>query len=202
MDTTCDFNPLKEELKSRMHGIVLRLQHTLQELEQENQCLLNEFEQIREEISRSEALAASFYLKCYLSSYTDKYSEISRTVRNLSERRYGALIVVQREDTLDRLMTPGVLIGANLTHALLESVFIPGGPLHDGAVLIRRNQIVSASNVLPLSETAATDKKLGTRHRAALGLSERSDALVIVVSEETGRASFSLQGNLFAFAVQ
>lgn len=201
MDSTCDFNPLKEELKSQLHALIGRMQHTLKGLEQEDQCLLNEFAQIGEEISRAESLAASFYLKCFLSSYTDKYHEISHSVRNLAERRYGALIVVQREDALEEWITPGINIGANLTHSLLESVFVPGGPLHDGAVLIKQNEIVSAANVLPLTSTVFTEKKLGTRHRAALGLSERSDALVIIVSEETGKASFSLNGTLFAFAV-
>ncbi|OXM87235.1 sporulation-specific diadenylate cyclase CdaS [Paenibacillus rigui] len=202
MDSQCDFNPLKEELKSQLQRIIQRMQQSLQELEQDDQCLLNEFEQLSEEVSRAESLAASFYLKCYLSSYTDKYNDISHCVRNLSQRRHGALIVVRREDPLEPFITPGVPIRANLSHSLLESVFVPGGPLHDGAVLIEGDEIVSAANVLPLTTTVVTEKKLGTRHRAALGLSERCDALVIVVSEETGRASFSLNGNLFAFAVR
>lgn len=199
MDQNCDFSPLKLELKEHIQQLIGKMQMTLQGLDQETICILNEFGQISKEISTIESLAAAFYLKCYLSSYTDKYSEISRSVRNLAQRRHGALIVVQREDSLDHLITPGVSIDANLTYSLLESVFVPGGPLHDGAVLVKGNKITSAANVLPLTNLV-TDKKLGTRHRAALGLSEQSDALVIVVSEETGRASFSLNGNLYAFA--
>ena len=84
-----------------------------------------------------------------------------------------------------------------MSPSLLESIFYPGNPLHDGAVLVRENQIVSAANVLPLTKTVISGKKLGTRHRAAIGLSEQSDALVLVVSEETGKISFAFGGKLY-----
>lgn len=141
--------------------------------------------------------AATFYLNCYLSPFTDKYPELSICVQNMSRLRHGGLIVIQREDSLESLMKPGIHIGAELTHSLLESIFFPGNPLHDGAVMVNHNQIVSAANVLPLSDIFTGDKKLGTRHRAALGLSEQSDALVLVVSEETGRVSFAFDGNSY-----
>jgi len=112
-------------------------------------------------------------------------------------RRHGGLIVIEREDPIKSLIQPGVHIGAELTHSLLEAIFFPGNPLHDGAVLVNRNQIDSAANVLPLSELYTGEKKLGTRHRAALGLSEVSDALIMVVSEETGRISFAFKGSLY-----
>src|SRR4051812_22539447 len=199
IDTSCDFSPLKLELKDRLLNLVKQMEQTIAGLDREDRCLLNEFEQISDAINTTESLAATFYLKCYLSSYTDKYSEISRSVRNLSRRRHGALIVVERDDSLEEFITPGIAIDASLSASLLESVFVPGGPLHDGAVLIRQNKIASASNVLPLT-SLITEKKLGTRHRAAMGLSERCDALVIVVSEETGKSSFSLDGKLYTFA--
>ncbi|MGF9710668.1 sporulation-specific diadenylate cyclase CdaS [Paenibacillus naphthalenovorans] len=201
MEKDCDFSSLKLELKEKIQTLIGKMQQTLNGLDEEETCILNEFGQIGGEINRIESLAASFYLKCYISSYTDKYSEISYSVRNLSQRRHGALIVIQREDALERLITPGVSIDANLTCSLLESVFVPGGPLHDGAVLVQGNKIASAANVLPLTNLV-TDRKLGTRHRAALGLTERSDAFVIVVSEETGKASFSIEGNMYAFATE
>ena len=115
----------------------------------------------------------------------------------MSRLRHGGLIVIQREDSLESLMKPGISIGADLSHSLIESIFFPGNPLHDGAVMVNLNQIVSAANVLPLSDRNAGDKKLGTRHRAALGLTEQSDALVLVVSEETGRVSFAFNGKLY-----
>jgi diadenylate cyclase len=118
-------------------------------------------------------------------------------LQNMSRMKHGGLIVIEREDSLETLIRPGIPMGAELTHSLLESIFYPGNPLHDGAVLVRLNKIVSAANVLPLSDIYTGDKKLGTRHRAALGLSERSDALVLVVSEETGRVSFAKGGNMY-----
>jgi uncharacterized protein (TIGR00159 family) len=145
--------------------------------------------------------ASSFYLNCYLSPYTDKYSELSICVQNMSQRRHGGLIVIQRNDSLDDLIQTGISIQAELTHSLLESIFFPGNPLHDGAVMVNGNQIVSAANILPLTNRIFGDKKLGTRHRSALGLSERSDALVLIVSEETGQVSFACEGNLLLIPV-
>ena len=104
---------------------------------------------------------------------------------------------MERSEPLDLIIQKGTYIGATLSPALLESIFYPGNPLHDGAVLIRENQVVSAANVLPLTKTVISGKKLGTRHRAAIGLSEQSDALVLVVSEETGKISFAFNGKLY-----
>ncbi|SMF82735.1 Uncharacterized conserved protein [Paenibacillus uliginis N3/975] len=137
------------------------------------------------------------YLNCYLSPFTDKYPELSICIQNMSKSRHGGLIVIQREDSLESLIRPGISIGAELTHSLLESIFFPGNPPNDDAVIVSLNQIVSAANVLPLSDRFTGDQKLGTRHRAALGLTERSDALVLVVSDETGKVSFALNGNLY-----
>lgn len=103
---------------------------------------------------------------------------------------------MERKDSLESLFSSNIPIGGTLTHALLESIFYPGNPLHDGAVLIRSDTVVSAANILPLSSIHVTDKKLGTRHRAAIGLTERCDALVLIVSEETGQASFAISGVL------
>lgn len=103
---------------------------------------------------------------------------------------------MERNDPLESLISSNIPIGGTLTHSLLESIFYPGNPLHDGAVLVRSDTVVSAANVLPLSNIHVTDRKLGTRHRAAIGLTERCDALVLVVSEETGQASFAISGVL------
>lgn len=202
LQTQCDFSPMKSavkanltELSEEIHRIVDALDH------EEEYCLLREITNMRETFAQIESLAASFYLECYLSPYTNKYQDLSDSVQNLSRKQHGALIVVRRETPLDLWIQSGLPVGAELTGSLLESIFYPGGPLHDGAVIIEENTIVSASNVLPLSKRQTEGGKLGTRHRAALGLSERTDALIIVVSEETGHASFAFKGNLYPLNV-
>ncbi|WNC17428.1 sporulation-specific diadenylate cyclase CdaS [Brevibacillus brevis] len=193
----CDVSPLKAEMKEQLTAISSAIEQSMLVLENQNGCLLGEFEKIRSRFSHLETIAASFYLQCYLGPYTDKYADLSLAVQNLAARRQGALIVVEREDAVSSLLQAGIPIRAWMTHSLLESIFFPGSPLHDGAVVIRESQIISAANVLPLSHVSVGEQKLGTRHRAALGLSEQSDALVIVVSEETGKASFALHGHLY-----
>ncbi len=192
----CDFSPMKKTLTEDIGQIITALQNNVEAINNENYCLLGDFEKIKEDFLNIEMKAATFYLHCYLSPFTDKYPELSICIQNMSRLRHGGLIVIQREDSLESLIKPGITIGAELTHPLLESIFFPGNPLHDGAVMVNLNHIVSAANVLPLSDRFTGDKKLGTRHRAALGLSEQSDALVLIVSEETGRVSFAINGNL------
>ncbi|MBA9027205.1 MULTISPECIES: sporulation-specific diadenylate cyclase CdaS [Bacillaceae] len=194
--TNCDFSPMKKKMSEGLQQITNELQNSLEILGNENYCLLGKLEEIRDQFIQTESIAASFYLNCYLSSYTDKYVDLSICVQRLSDRQHGALIVVQRRDPLDSFIQKGTAIGATLNPALLEAIFYPGNPLHDGAVMICGNQIISAANVLPLTTEVISGKKLGTRHRAALGLTEKSDALVLVVSEETGRVSFAMDGKL------
>ncbi|MDF2680392.1 MAG: hypothetical protein K0R47_1582 [Brevibacillus sp.] len=193
----CDVSPLKAEMKQQLSAISNAIEQSILALENENGCLLGTFDQIRSRFGHLETVAASFYLQCYLGPYTDKYADLSLAVQNLSSRRQGALIVVEREEPIGALLQAGIPIGAWMTHSLLESIFYPGSPLHDGAVVVRESHIVSAANVLPLSHVEVGEQKLGTRHRAALGLSEQCDALVIVVSEETGKASFALKGHMY-----
>ncbi len=193
----CDFSPMKQTLKEELLQVIMSLQQSVEAMDIDTNCLLGNFEKIKEKFVTIEMKAATFYLNCYLSPFTEKYPELSHSVQNMSTRRHGGLIVIEREDSLNSLIKPGIHIGAELTHSLIESIFFPGNPLHDGAVLVTHNQIESAANVLPLSERYTGEKKLGTRHRAALGLSELSDALIMVVSEETGRISFAFKGNLY-----
>lgn len=193
----CDFSPMKQTLTEDIHQVITALQNNLEAIDNEENCLLGNFEKIKEDFLDIEMKAATFYLNCYLSPFTGKYPELSICVQNMSKLRHGGLIVIQREDPLELLVKPGIPIGAELTHSLLESIFFPGNPLHDGAVMVSLDQIVSAANVLPLSDKFTGDKKMGTRHRAALGLSERSDALILIVSEETGRVSFAFKGNIY-----
>lgn len=121
---------------------------------------------------------------------------IIRSVARLSKDRIGALMAIERDASLTSLAETGITIDAELNSYLLESIFYPGSALHDGAIIIRDDRIVAASCLLPLSQNPEVDKRLGTRHRAALGLSEEVDAFAIVVSEETGKISTALGGKL------
>ncbi|HEX5051338.1 MAG TPA: diadenylate cyclase CdaA [Planctomycetota bacterium] len=119
-----------------------------------------------------------------------------RAVARMSKERIGALIAIEREASLSNVAENGINIDAELNSYLLESIFFPKSALHDGGVVVRDDRIVSASCLFPLSQNPDVDKRLGTRHRAALGLSEETDALVLVVSEETGKISTASGGKL------
>ncbi|MEM7205688.1 MAG: diadenylate cyclase CdaA [Planctomycetota bacterium] len=119
-----------------------------------------------------------------------------RGVARLSKDRVGALIAIERDASLADLTASGIRIDAEVNSYLVESIFVRSSPLHDGAIVIRDNRIEAAKCLLPLSESTDINQRLGTRHRAAVGLSEESDALAIVVSEETGAISFALNGKL------
>lgn len=120
---------------------------------------------------------------------------ISQSTYRLSERRIGALIVLENQDSLEDYAKKAVLINAQFSPELLESIFITTTPLHDGAVIIRGTTIVSAATILPLADDSThISKSMGTRHRAGLGISQITDALVIVISEETGKVSIARDG--------
>ena len=122
--------------------------------------------------------------------------EILGAVEDMSKERRGALIVVERDMGLRDYIETGTKLDATVTKELLETVFTPHSPLHDGAVVIRGDQIAAAGCILPLSQTPGLSPILGTRHRAALGLAEETDACVFVVSEETGAISIAHKGEL------
>lgn len=119
-----------------------------------------------------------------------------RGVARMSKDRVGALIAIEREGSLDNLVASGITLDAELNSYLVESIFARASPLHDGAMVIRDDRIVAAKCLLPLSESTDVPQRLGTRHRAALGLSEETDALAVVVSEETGKISYAISGRL------
>src|SRR5690625_5111571 len=114
----------------------------------------------------------------------------------MAKRRIGALITIELETGIGEYAETGITINAELTNQLLTNIFTPNTPLHDGAVIVKRDQIIAAACYLPLSESASISRDLGTRHRAALGISEVTDALTIVVSEETGAISYTKNGEL------
>ena len=196
-----DLTSLKNRLTESLKTISYEVNKGINTLNNDSYCVLGELKELKGKFEEIETMAASFYLNNYLTPFTDKYLEISTCIQHLSHQRHGALIVVERKDQVGTLIRPGIDIGAKLTQQLLESIFYPGNPLHDGAVLIREDRIYSAANVLPLSNIMSGGKKLGTRHRAALGLSEKCDALVLVVSEETGIISFAIDGSLFPVSI-
>lgn len=123
-------------------------------------------------------------------------NEIDKAVQYMSKRRIGALITIQRKTGLEDYIETGIKLDAEITGALLINTFIPNTPLHDGAVIIRDNRIAVAAAYLPLSESNAIPKSLGTRHRAAVGISEVTDAVTVVVSEETGGVTLTANNNL------
>lgn len=125
-------------------------------------------------------------------------ANIARAVAGLAARRIGALIVIERETGLEDIEDTGTRLDAAVDSGLLESIFVPGSPLHDGAVIINDSRIVAAGSVLPLSDNLQVVGDRGTRHRAALGITETSDAVVVVVSEETGSISVAQNGRLLS----
>lgn len=126
----------------------------------------------------------------------DTIENIGRAAARMSASGTGALIVIERSTRLGEYMSSGTQINATVSSELLENLFVPNTPLHDGAVIINDNRIVTAGCVLPLTANTNLSSELGTRHRAALGLSETSDAVIIVVSEETGKISVAINGSL------
>ena len=123
-------------------------------------------------------------------------NELVNATVSLSQNKTGALIVLEREIRLGDFVNTGAMLNAEITAALLENIFVPKTPLHDGAVIVRNDRIYSAGCVLPLTSNTNLSRELGTRHRAALGVSEVSDAVVIIVSEETGKISIAINGSL------
>lgn len=125
-----------------------------------------------------------------------RIGEIVKTVNNLSRRKIGALVVFERETGLNDYIESGIPLGSQISSELLINIFIPNTPLHDGAVIIRQNLIMAAGCYLPLSENPFISKELGTRHRAGIGMSEVSDAISVIVSEETGQISLAINGQI------
>ena len=126
----------------------------------------------------------------------DTVEEIAEAVTYMSRRHIGALISIEKEAPLTGYIKTGILLDSKISTEIIINAFIPNTPLHDGAMIIENFRIASAASYLPLSESPAIPKKYGTRHRAAIGLSEETDAITIVVSEETGAISIAHRSNL------
>lgn len=125
-------------------------------------------------------------------------SDICEAACDMSKDKTGALIVIERGTRLGEIIDSGVVVDADISPFLIKNIFFNKAPLHDGAMVIRNGRIHAAGCFLPLSSNESIVKALGTRHRAAIGMSENSDAVVVVVSEETGNISIALEGKLYA----
>jgi TIGR00159 family protein len=123
-------------------------------------------------------------------------SEVVDAVENLSKSKTGALIIIENRTGLGDVIATGTKLDAIVSSALLENIFVVNTPLHDGATIIRNDKIIASGCFLPLTNNDEISKALGTRHRAGLGISENSDALTIIVSEETGNISLAVNGKL------
>ncbi len=125
-------------------------------------------------------------------------NEVCLAASDMSESRTGALIAFERSTKIGEYASTGTIINSDINCLLIKNIFYNKAPLHDGAVIIRKDKIYAAGCVLPLTEQSGLNRNLGTRHRAAVGLSENSDAVVLVVSEETGTISLAVKGNLIS----
>ena len=126
-------------------------------------------------------------------------TEIVRAVESMSASRTGALMVIEKEITLNDIVETGTVIDAYISAEMIGNIFYEGAPLHDGALILRGDRLYAAGCVLPLTQNKELSKELGTRHRAGIGITENSDALVIIVSEETGVISLAQNGELTRF---
>ena len=124
--------------------------------------------------------------------------EIYDTLSRLSKRKTGCLIAIEREMKLDLYVESGIVLDGKVSSAFLQTIFMPNTPLHDGGVVIRGERVAASSCLFPLSDNPSLGKTVGTRHRAALGLSEHTDALIVLVSEETGEISIAFEGRFIA----
>ena len=128
--------------------------------------------------------------------------EISSAAFKLAQKKIGCLIAIERENKLQTYIESGIFIDSEITSELIQGIFAPNSPLHDGGMIIRGKKIIASSCLFPLSDNLKISKTMGTRHRAALGISEQTDAIILVVSEETKDISLVLDGRLVSIANQ
>jgi diadenylate cyclase len=194
----------EEAIKEQLEGLRSRVFQLHDDIPCLKQCarlgdLLQKMYEIRVGLNQLEQDLLQTHLKCCISPKIKVPGEVVLALSKLSKKRHGAIIVMEHEDNLDEHLQGGVVIDAAVSAPILENIFYPGSPLHDGAMIIRDSKIRKVNVLLPLephtSELEALG--LGSRHRAALGLSQVSDALIIVVSEEKGWISMALQGQLY-----
>lgn len=203
--TLCQLDDnMKEELRDKLVGISQQVDRIVKSIENKETCLLCDIKGVKELALDLDKITTFYHFQSSLFPHILGLDEISKALTVLSAKRHGALIAIERRDSLAAFGNTGIHVGAKLTASLLQTIFYPGNPMHDGAVIVQDGQIVSAGCVFPLTEHKYSQegRKVGTRHRAGIGLSERSDALVVIVSEETGQVSFALNGTLYPIEVK
>ena len=139
-------------------------------------------------------LGHNTFLRVFFKQSSSLSSELTNAVIAMGDNKIGGLIAIEREIGLDRYIEGGTKINADITSELIKTIFWPSSPLHDGGIIIRNQKIVAASCIFPLSESPEISKEMGTRHRAGIGLTEDTDAVSIIVSEETGKITVAMQG--------
>lgn len=190
--------PLYHEITGKLTEIESVLAKDVTALQRQDIGVLNDFEAVSKGLADIETLASTYFLNCVLSEYTECSRTISRSVHRLSVKGQGALIVIEKKDPVDSYLTGGIPVNAKVSSPLLESVFYPDSPLGKGAALIRSGRMVSAANDLLLPDRMYWDWMFDYREAAAIGLTQRCDALVLLVYEN-GDTSFSIHGNLYPF---
>ena len=197
----------RRHLRDKLEEISIKTKIIIDMMDQQKGCLLCEITTIKNLAQELDELASLYHFQSSFLPTITGMNEIMNAVTTISEKGYGALIAIEQNDNLEQYVTAcnttGTLIGAEVSSLLLESIFFPGSPLHDGAAIIRDGKIVSAGCVLPLSikKYSKEGKKIGTRHRAGLGLSECTDAIILAVSEETRKVSVIQHGVLYPIGI-
>lgn len=159
-----------------------------------------EIRQVLERVGKSRFSNLSLLIKgndtANIEMVSDAIIEIAKAVQRMSESKTGSLIVMEKEMLLGEVIKTGTAVDAKITHELIGNIFYPKAPLHDGAAIVRNGRLICAGCVLPLTKNNDISSDLGTRHRAAIGMSEQSDAMIVVTSEETGVISVAFKGEL------
>ena len=206
MNPSSNENKLVQEqgFRKKLKELKSRLDHLYEIVSYLKQCShfnnhLQEIFELREGLNELELGFLQAHFRCCIDPGIKVPGEVVLSVSRLSAKRHGAIIVFEQTDKLDDYLQGGVIIDAVVSAPLLEGIFYPGSELHDGAVFIRNKRVIKAGCLLPFAPTGSGLEALGlgTRHQAALRLSQVSDALVIVVSEEKGWISMALRGQLF-----
>lgn len=159
-----------------------------------------EIRQVVERVGKSKFSALSALLKGNSddtdSVVTEAVIEVAKAAQRMSDKKIGSLVVFEKETLLGDVIKTGTAVDAKVSHELVGNIFFPNSPLHDGATIIRDGRLLCSGCVLPLTKNENISRELGTRHRAAIGISEVSDAIVVVTSEETGIISYAVKGQL------